>query len=206
MYRLLLILLALTIGVDIYLFYKGNNWSHAPFRTVRLTNATSTGNWLTYDGGTWSIKHPSFLTPTNKGIATSILFNLISFGGFKDGSTVTVHTSTISTDPLGELILQRDPHRRDTLGTILKLQKEALQGLAKQKLISVQKVLIDKSVAAEVIEVDSSDPTDITYSAQTTFVQTDSLAFVDLFTKRSPQPTPQTEQIYNAMLESFQFK
>jgi len=142
----------------------------------------------------------------NKNAGTSNLLNLVSFGGFKDGSTVTVHTSTILNDPLGEMVLQRDPDRLDTLGTILALQKESLQGFSGQKLISAQKVFINNSAAAQFIEVDSSDPTNITYSAQTTIVQASSIAFVNLFTSRLPQPAAQTEQIYSSMLKSFQFK
>ncbi|MFI5012348.1 MAG: hypothetical protein ACHQAY_08375 [Hyphomicrobiales bacterium] len=198
--------MALIVGVDVYLLARITNWNRASFETVRLTNATSTESWSTYDGGTWSIKHPSFLIPTNKNVGTSAWLNLISFGGFADGSTVTVHTSNILEDPLGVLVLQRDPHRLEILSTVLELQKQALQGLSKQKLVAIRKLIINDSIAAEIIEVDSSVPADITYSAQTTFIKADSIAFVNLFTSRSPQPTAQTEQIYDAMLGSFQFK
>jgi hypothetical protein len=94
----------------------------------------------------------------------------------------------------------------DTLGTILALQKESLQGFSGQKLISAQKVFINNSAAAQFIEVDSSDPTNITYSAQTIIVQASSIAFVNLFTSRLQQPAAQSEQIYSSMLTSFQFK
>ena len=171
------------------------------FHGRQFADPSYTQAWSIYDAGAWSIKYPSSLTPAKKNAG-----NLIAFEGFEDGSTLTIHTSNISNDPLGEMILQRDPKRVEVLETILALQKEALQGFSNQNLITARKVIINNSAAAQFIEVDFSNPSDITFSAQTTFVRADTIASVGLFTSHSPKPTAVTEQIYNAMLETFRVK
>ena len=198
MYRLLITNLVLLLGVDIFLLLQIPDPKQ--LLAPQFADLVYTQGWPTYDADNWTIKYPSSLTPKKKNAG-----NLIVFEGFKDGSALTVHTSNISNDPLGEMILQRDPYRTEVLGTILQLQKEALQGLSNQNLIAARKVEINNSFAVEFIEVDASNPSDITFSAQTTFVHADTIASVQLFTSHSPKPHG-TEQIYNAMLKTFRVK
>ena len=198
MYRLLITILVLMLGVDIFLLAQIPDLEQL---LVGPQFADLSQGWPTYDAGNWSIKYPSSLTAKKKNAG-----NLIIFEGFEDGSTLTVHTSNISNDPLGEMILQRDPRRIEVLGTILQLQKEALQGISNQNLIAARKVKINNSLAAEFIEVDASNPSDVTFSAQTTFVHADTIASVELFTSHLPKPHAGTEQIHNAMLKTFRVK
>ena len=200
MYRLLITILVLMLGVDIFLLLRIPDLDQL-LLGPEFADLVYTQGWPTYDADNWSIKYPSSLTPKKKNAG-----NLIVFEGFKDGSALTVHTSNISNDPLGEMILQRDPYRIEVLGTILQLQKEALQGLSNQNLIAARKVKINNSFAAEFIDVDASNPSDITFSAQTTFVHADTIASLELFTSHSPKPDAGTEQIYNAMLKTFRVK
>jgi hypothetical protein len=199
MYRLLITILFLILGVDIFLLSQIPDLNQ--LLGQQFADLVYTQGWPTYDAGNWSIKYPSSLTPTKKNAG-----NLVVFEGFKDGSALTVHTSNISNDPLGEMILQRDPYRIDVLGTLLQLQKEALRGLSNQNLIAARKVEINNLFAAEFIEVDASNPSNITVSAQTTFVHADTIASVELFTSHSLKPHAGTEQIYNAMLRTFWVK
>jgi hypothetical protein len=200
MYRLLITILVLILGLDIFLLAQIPDLEQL-LVGPQFADLVYTQGWPTYNADNWSIKYPSSLTPTKNNAD-----NLIIFEGFEDGSTLTVHASNLSNDPLGEMILQRDPHRVEVLGTILQLQKEALQGFSNQNLIAARKVKINNSLAAEFIEVDATNPNDVTFSAQTTFVHADTIASVELFTSHLPKPHAGTEQIHNAMLKTFRVK
>jgi hypothetical protein len=204
MLQFLIAILVLMLGVDIILLSQMSVSQISDLEQLvvgtQFVDPVYSQGWPTYDAGDWTIKYPSSLTPKRKN------GNLVAFEGFQDASTLTIHTSNISDDPLGEMILQRDPHRVEVLGTILQLQKEALQGFSNQNLITARKVVINNSDAAEFIEVDASNPSDITFSAQTTFVHADTIASLELFTSHSPKPDAGTEQIYNAMLKTFRVK
>ncbi len=204
MLQFLIAILVLMLGVDIILLSQMSVSQISDLEQLvvgtQFVDPVNSQGWPTYDAGNWAIKYPSSLSPKRKN------GNLVAFEGFQDASTLTIHTSNISDDPLGEMILQRDPHRVEVLGTILQLQKEALQGFSNQNLITARKVVINNSDAAEFIEVDASNPSDITFSAQTTFVHADTIASLELFTSHSPKPDAGTEQIYNAMLKTFRVK
>jgi hypothetical protein len=200
MLRALATILVLTVIADLYLLSLGSNTDPYLLRLLNPANVNVSDNWPTYDGSTWSIKHPSSLIPTSKNAGS-----LVSFEGFEDGSTLTVYTNNISNDPLGEMVLQKDPNRLDILSAILELQKEVLRGFSDQKLISAQKITINNVSAVKLIEVDSTNKDDITYSDQTTVVEDDLIAFVTLFTSHSSDPSSRTKQVHNAMLQSFRF-
>src|SRR6516164_8120591 len=147
MLRALVTILVLAIIADLYLLSLSSNTDPYLLRLLNPANVNVSDNWPTYDGSTWSIKHPSSLIPTSKNAGS-----LVSFEGFEDGSTLTVYTNNISNDPLGEMVLRRDPDRLDILSNILELQKEALRSLSNQKLISAQKITINDAPAVKLIE------------------------------------------------------
>ena len=185
MLRALVTILVLAIIADLYLLSLSSNTNPYLLRLLNPANVNVSDNWPTYDGNTWSIKHPSSLIPTSKNAGS-----LVSFEGFEDGSTLTIYTNKISNDPLGEMVLQTDPNRLDILSAILELQKETLQSFPDQKLISAQKTTINNIAAVELIEVDLTNKDNVTYSNQTTVVEDDLIA---AWTLDSDETSPQRD-------------
>jgi hypothetical protein len=198
MYKFYIALLAICFAAGgVYLIYLRIATPQA------VSTSVSTSDWRTYDGGTWIIKYPPSLSPVNRAESHPNLPNLISFEGLKSGNFIGVHSGTLFTDDIGKMILQRDPARKDLLGTILKIQQELSgEGIS---VMASQKITLNNLTAAQFTYTDTSEPNNPSYNISTTFNKSDELLLIT-YMANFIKSDPEARQIYNAMLLSFSFK
>ena len=71
MYRLLITILVLMLGVDIFLLLRIPDLDQL-LLGPEFADLVYTQAWPTYDAGNWSIKYPSSLTPKKRMLAISL--------------------------------------------------------------------------------------------------------------------------------------